>query len=120
MAVNSTQNAGDGAGGEARLRQERRQQVMHEHVLGGLDVLGRVVRFLTGYAFAPALALVGDRFDEQDVTLELGPERRLERSHERDPDPPQLDCFQLHGANLASTASCSSLSSSSAAATFCS
>ena len=124
MPANSMQNTGDVCGGEARLCKEWRKQVMHEHVLRGLYVLRRVVRLLAGDAFAPAIALVGDRSDEEDVALELGSKLRLERSDQRDPNPPQLDCFQSHprkpAASSPSRASSSSLSSTSAAATFCS
>src|SRR2546428_1127847 len=97
---------------------------MHQHVLRRLDVLRRVVRLFTGDALAPALPLVGDRLDKEDVTLELGPERCLERRDERDPNPPQLNRFHLHprkpAAIAPSRASSSSLSSTSDAATFCS
>src|SRR5438445_11637830 len=97
---------------------------MHQHVLRRLDVLRRVVRLFTGDALAPALPLVGDRLDKEDVTLELGPERCLERRDERDPNPPQLNRFHLHprkpAAIAPSRASSSSLSSTSDAATLCS
>src|SRR5229473_7870780 len=98
--------------------------MVNEHVLRGLDILRRVVRLLACDAFAPALPHVGDRLEDQDVPLRLRPERRLERRHERDPDPPQLDPFQLHvfsaDAMPLNLASSSSVRSMSAAAAFCS
>src|SRR5579859_3093959 len=92
--------------------------MVDQHVLGLVDVLGRVGRLLAGDTLAPPLALIGGSGQEQDVTLGLDAERRLERSHEGHPDAAQLDGLELHALKLSSCALSSSPSVRSAAAAF--
>src|ERR1700694_1957029 len=96
MAVQRPQKAGHVLGLEAGLIQQPREQMMDQHVLRSVDVLRRVHRLLHGDALAPPNAVRRHSLEEQDVALCLNSERRLERCHQRQADPPQLHSFQLH------------------------
>ena len=77
--VKRDRNVGDRQRGPI---EQRRQQVVHQHVLRGLDVFGRVIRLLTRDALTPTLAAIRDCFHDQDVPLGLDAERRLEGRHQ--------------------------------------
>ncbi len=96
MTADRTQHIRHVRGGKALPLEQPWQQVMDKHVLRALHVLGRVVRLIAGHALAPALPLVGDGLDQEDVALELGSESSLDRRHEGDPYAPQLGGFELH------------------------
>ena len=63
---------------------------------GAFDVLGRVDRLGQGDALAPAFGVGPDDPHQQDVPIGLGPERRLERGDQFQPDPAKLHRLDLH------------------------
>ena len=69
VALEHGQQAGDVGRGQRRPGQEHRGEEVLDHVLGAVDVLGRVPRLAHRHALAPALAGVGLGPHEQDVAV---------------------------------------------------
>jgi hypothetical protein len=94
MTMHRPQDIGDVGGVEARDPEKPREQVMNQHVLCAIHVLGRVGGLFGRHAFTPTIASAGGRFEEKDVPLALNPEGSLEWSNERNPDAAQLDSLE--------------------------
>ncbi len=60
--------------GYVTAREQPRQQVLANHVVGAADVLVRVERLAERDALAPALGVGADHAHEQDFALALGAE----------------------------------------------
>lgn len=84
-----------GVHGPTIVPQQSRNEVMDHHVMRTLDVLTGVERIVPGDAFAPAIALVGDRPHQQDATVVLGAERGAKRGDEWKSDHAELETTHM-------------------------
>ena len=74
VPAHAPQRRRDELSGHVALREQSRQQVLANHVVGAADVLVRVERLAERDALAPALGVGADDTDEQDFALAHGAE----------------------------------------------
>jgi hypothetical protein len=74
VAAHTAQRRADVLGGYVAAREQSRQQMPANHILGAVDVLVRVERVAERHALAPAFGGGADHTHEQDVALALGAE----------------------------------------------
>ena len=67
MALHRCQRGRDLGRGEVAGREQLGSEMVADHVLCHVDVLGRVRRFGEGDALGPAFAVGRDRFQDEDV-----------------------------------------------------
>ena len=90
VAPDRFEHASQLGGGDAVSGQQPGQEVLPDHLLGRLGVLGRVARLAHGDALAPTLAVLSEEVDDEDVTVGLDAERGAEGRHQGDGDSEQL------------------------------